>query len=208
MYRAADQLIESKTKRGKKRAPAQINSIIIHTTGYGAGLSRIAKNCKGDLDCMGKAYAYRMAKILKYKGHFLVDYVGKVWQFLPVTEVAWHTGGRKKKSLIKKKPPKWWRDRWEGIVDRPTDLPSWQGGSPNQNSVGIDLLAHGNGQIHGIGYTDSQICNLRVLVKELCSDYAIPFDRKHVVGHEDLDWISRNGWDPGKYFNWDDFFEG
>ena len=207
MYRAADQLIESKTKRGRKRAPAQINSIIIHTTGYGAGLKRIVDRTDGlDFTKIGKAYAERMARILKYKGHFLVDHTGKIWQFLPVDEVAWHTGGGKKRQLSIKRPAKWWRDRWSGIVDNPTDLPSWQGGSPNQNSIGIDLLAHGNGRITN-GYTEDQISNLRVLVKELCSDFSIPFDRKHVLGHEDVDWISRNGWDPGEMFDWENFFK-
>jgi hypothetical protein len=69
-YRAADQLLESKTARGNKRSLEKINSIIIHTTGYGAGLKRLKEKHAGDLVAIGADYAKRMANILKYKGHF------------------------------------------------------------------------------------------------------------------------------------------
>ena len=36
-YKVADKLLESKTQRGKKRNLDSVNSVIIHTTGYGAG---------------------------------------------------------------------------------------------------------------------------------------------------------------------------
>ena len=74
-YRAADELLPSKTDKGSQRSLSKINSIIIHTTGYGAGLKRIKEHNKNDLATLGSAYAKRMAGVLKYKGHFLIDFV-------------------------------------------------------------------------------------------------------------------------------------
>ena len=41
------------------------------------------------------------------------------------------------------------------------------------------------------------------LLKALCEDLNIPTERKYIVGHEDVDPISRGnrtkGWDPGKF---------
>ena len=198
----ADEFLRSKTDQGKKRKNSEVNSIIIHTTGYGLGLKRIKNNNK-TLEEIGAAYAHRMANILKYKGHFLIDHTGKIWQFIPVGETAWHTGSGKRKLLKSEKLYSWWIERWEGIVEKPTDLPVWRG-SPNRNSVGIDLLAHGNGQITQ-GYTKKQYKSLARLIKSVCEDLEIPLQRKYILGHEDVDPISRGskkgGWDPGR-FDW------
>ena len=203
-HRAADQLLESKTARGKKRSLGKINSIIIHTTGYGAGLKRLKEKHGDDLAAIGKDYAKRMANILKYKGHFLIDHVGVIYQFLPVSEVGWHTGSNKRKKLKNDNPPGWWSLRWKDY-ERPTELPSWKSNSPNTVSVGIDLLAHGNGAVVK-GYTKEQYDSLVRLVKILCEDLDIPTEKRYIVGHEDVDPISRGtskgGWDPGK-FDWD-----
>jgi hypothetical protein len=208
-HRAADKLLPSKIAQGGNRNLAAVNSIIIHTTGYGAGLKRLKekhKDPQGNLDeeglgKIGKDYAKRMANILKYKGHFLIDHLGVVYQFLPLSEVAWHTGSSKRRSLNKAEPAQWWASRWEGLK-RPTDLPAWVRNSPNKSSVGIDLLAHGNGAIT-MGYTEAQYQSLTKLISALCEDLNIPRERKHIVGHEDVDPISRGnkkaGWDPGVF---------
>jgi N-acetyl-anhydromuramyl-L-alanine amidase AmpD len=202
-YKVADKLLESKTQRGKKRNLDSVNSVIIHTTGYGAGLKRLKNKYGDDLGAIGKDYAKRMANILKYKGHFLIDYAGVIYQFLPLGEVAWHTGSNKRRKLKSSKPPGWWSLRWKDY-ERPTELPSWKSNSPNSVSVGIDLLAHGSGAI-AEGYTKEQYGSLTKLVKALCKDLGIPTERKYIVGHEDVDPISRGtskgGWDPGK-FDW------
>ncbi len=142
-----------------------------------------------------------MANVLKYKGHFLIDHVGVVYQFIPLDEVAWHTGSSKRRKLKKEKPSGWWTSRWKELSN-PTELPSWEGNSPNKVSVGIDLLAHGNGAIVS-GYTDEQYESLALLIRALCEDLEIPVERKYIVGHEDVDPISRGnkkaGWDPGKF---------
>ena len=200
-YHAADKLFASKTDKGSQRSLSKINSIIIHTTGYGAGLKRLKEKYGDDLATIGDAYALRMANILKYKGHFLIDHVGVIYHLIPLVEVAWHTGSSKRKKLKTEWRHSWWTERWEGISN-PTELPSWEGGSPNKVSVGIDLLAHGGGAIVK-GYTDAQYESLAVLVRALCADLNIPIERKYIVGHEDVDPISRGnkraGWDPGAF---------
>jgi hypothetical protein len=203
-YSTADKLLESKTARGKKRNLSKINSIIIHTTGYGAGLRRLKEKHGDNLEAIGKDYAKRMANILKYKGHFLIDHVGVIYQFLPVNEVGWHTGSSKRRKLKSNDPPAWWALRWKEY-ERPTELPSWDGNSPNSVSVGIDLLAHGNGAITK-EYTRQQYDSLVKLIKALCEDLNIPTEKEYIVGHEDVDPISRGtskgGWDPGN-FDWE-----
>lgn len=208
-YRAADHLFESKTPRGNERETKEINSIIIHTTGYGAGLKRIVEKHGDDLAQIGLSYAHRMASILKYKGHFLIDHIGVIYQFLPVSEVGWHTGSSKKRLLRSQKPKDWWKARWPDF-EKPIDLPSWKTNSPNYNSVGIDLLAHGSGAISDT-YTKAQYDSLIKLIKALCEDLEIPIERKFIVGHEDVDPISRSnkrgGWDPGN-FDWEVLMTG
>lgn len=203
----------SRTKRGQKRRPDTVNSIVIHTTGYGAGLSRLVKKYgapqkANSYEKVGEQYAKRMANILKYKGHILIDWTGKVHQFIDFDEEAWHTGSGKRWKLKSYKPALWYSKKWGGIIENPMDLPSWEplpGGriSVNARSIGIDLLAHG--PILD-GYTDAQYESLHAVVEDVCGQLSIPFDIKHVVGHEDVHPIDRNGWDPGKKFRWDRLF--
>lgn len=211
LYRGATKLEPSTIpKNTKKRRLDLVNSVVIHTTGYGVGLQRIVKNQKekeDGLKIIGEIYARRMANVLKYKGHFLIDHTGETWQFLDVDEIAWHSGSKQRSKLKKNKPFKWWSDRWKGTVSKPTDLPSWDH-APNINSIGIDLLAHGNGEITE-GYTEDQYKSLARLIFCLCEDYSIPYEREYLLGHEDIDPISRGtekgGWDPGT-FDWDKMF--
>jgi len=200
-YSAADELLPSRTSKGAGRSLSSINSVIIHTTGFGPGLKRINDLNKGDLAAIGNTYAHRMANILKYKGHFLIDHVGVIYQFIDLKEVAWHTGSGKRKALSKSSPPEWWSARWPKLKF-PTELPSWCKKSPNKVSVGIDLLAHGNGSLVP-EYTKAQYESLAKLIKALCTDLDIPIDRENIVGHEDVDPISRGnkraGWDPGVF---------
>jgi N-acetyl-anhydromuramyl-L-alanine amidase AmpD len=212
LYRGATRLKRSTIpKDTKKRRLDLVNSVVIHTTGYGVGLQRIVKHQKekeDSLKIIGEIYAHRMATILKYKGHFLIDHTGEIWQFFDVGEIAWHSGSKQRTNLKKNKPFKWWSNRWGGVVKKPTDLPSWDH-SPNINSIGIDLLAHGNGEITE-AYTEEQYKSLARLVYCLCEDYSIPYEREHILGHEDIDPISRGtekgGWDPSP-FDWDKMFD-
>ena len=125
---------------------------------------------------------------------------------VPLKEIAWHTASNKRKQLKSSDPPAWWQKRWP-FFKKPTDLACWAG-YPNSNSVGIDLLAHGNGAITP-GYTEKQYESLAKLVAALCKDLDISIKREYILGHEDVDPISRgtktSGWDPGEKFDYDKF---
>lgn len=194
---------ESTTQKGGNRDLSKVTSIILHTTGYGVGLQRINKRHKDKedrLERIGEDYAHRMATILKYKGHYLIDHTGKIWQFIALNEIAWHTGSSKRKLLKNEEPFTWWRQRWPKLK-KPTDLKPWKT-YPNATTVGIDLLAHGNGGITD-GYTDEQYESLAYLLDDLCERLSIPVERENILGHEDVDPISRGsakgGWDPGRF---------
>jgi hypothetical protein len=203
-----DEILESTTPRGKKRRHSKVNSIIVHTTGFGPGLDRINTRNKGNLKAIGADYAKRMAGILKYKGHFLIDHTGKIWQFLPLQEIAWHSSSGKKKLLLSESPFTWWAERWGEQYANPTELPSWKLGNLNLSTVGIDLLAHGNGTITK-GYTKAQYKSLAKLATALADKLEIELKRDTILGHEDVDPLSRGtskgGWDPGA-FDWGRFF--
>lgn len=194
---------ESTTQKGGNRDLSKVTSIILHTTGYGAGLQRIDKRHRDKedhLERVGEDYACRMANVLKYKGHYLIDHTGKIWQFIPLNEIAWHTGSSKRKLLKNEEPFAWWQKRWPKLK-KPTDLKPWKT-YPNASTVGIDLLAHGNGEITS-GYTDEQYESLAYLVDDLCERLSINIERENILGHEDVDPISRGsakgGWDPGRF---------
>ena len=141
LYRGATKLKPSTIPENpKKRRLDLVNSIVIHTTGYGVGLQRIVKyqrDKEDGLRIIGQTYAHRMANILKYKGHFLIDHTGETWQFLDVKDIAWHSGSKQRKKLSSSEPFKWWSERWKGVAKKPTDLPSWIH-SPNTNSIGFN----------------------------------------------------------------------
>lgn len=95
----------------------------------------------------------------------------------------------------------WWLERWAPGLTSPLGLPT--GREPNGKSIGIDLLP----QLDGT-YSASQVTALRWLLRKLCEDHDIPYDRRHVLGHEDVDpcargTVLRKGkvlgipWDPG-----------
>lgn len=95
----------------------------------------------------------------------------------------------------------WWLARWAPGLTTPLGLPT--GRTPNAASIGIDLLP----QLDGT-YSADQVTALRWLVRKLCEQHGIPLDRRHVLGHEDVDpcargTVLRKGkvlgvpWDPG-----------
>lgn len=54
-----------------------------------------------------------------------------------------------------------------------------------------------------IGYTEEQYASLILLVQDICRRNEIPFDRQHVIGHEEYS-PSKN--DPGELFDWSRLF--
>lgn len=126
--------------------------------------------------------------------HYLIDREGTVYCYIPEDRVAWHAG---KGSF--------------GGDDRLTN-------NMNHYAIGIEILAIGSREDMAkyltpeeydaldpslIGYTEAQYQALAALLSDVCSRYEIPFDRGHIIGHEDYR-PSKN--DPGELFDWDRLF--
>ena len=105
--------------------------------------------------------------------------------------------------------------RWEDVhpeLDKPVNFTK-DTQFPNLYSIGIELVGpeidnrpffenkdrkypyrRGLGQIRG----------LVLLLRNLVKKYNIPISREYIVGHEDVNPITRFQWDPGPDFDWDD----
>lgn len=97
----------------------------------------------------------------------------------------------------------WWDARWPGLKS-PTEL---MGPFPN-DAIGIDIMPMLDGS-----YSMPQVRALAALVRDLCQLHGLPHDRRHVVGHEDVDPCSRGTvlrsgrvigtpWDPSPALDW------
>ena len=73
--------------------------------------------------------------------------------------------------------------RKDGTIER--GRPIWSIGSHaqghNSDSIGIHLC----GDFNAAKPTDKQIESAAILIANLCADYNIPIDRKHIIGHEE-----------------------
>ena len=123
--------------------------------------------------------------------HYIIDRDGKIFCYIPETHSAWHAGV----------------GTFAGDEKYTNKI--------NKYSVGIEIVAIGSKNdmaqyLEGweydaldeslIGFTDAQYEALRKLVPDICERNNIPFDRNHVIGHEDY---NPNKSDPGDLFSWD-----
>lgn len=69
----------------------------------------------------------------------------------------------------------------------------------NSDTIGIE----NEGYASRNGWTTAQYEALANLVRALCDRYRIPKDRRHILGHNELD--RRRRVDPGRYFDWTRF---
>jgi N-acetyl-anhydromuramyl-L-alanine amidase AmpD len=72
---------------------------------------------------------------------------------------------------------------------------------PNSYSIGIELLTVGGNSSEK--YEDGLYTGLYILLDDLCDKYDIPFDKEHIIGHEDVNPVERWGWDPNSGFDWE-----
>lgn len=85
----------------------------------------------------------------------------------------------------------------------------------NRYSIGIEIVAVGSekdmfpyftkseyAKIDKslIGFTEAQYEALIPLVKDICQRNSIPFDREHIIGHEEY---KASKTDPGELFDWE-----
>lgn len=122
--------------------------------------------------------------------HYILDREGTVYCYMPEDRVAWHAG--------------------KGTFANDERLTN----NMNHYAIGIEIAAMGSQSDMQqyltaaeyakldeklIGFTDVQYDSLQELVQDLCTRYEIPFDRSHVIGHQDY---SPHKTDPGELFDW------
>ncbi|MBR5322563.1 MAG: N-acetylmuramoyl-L-alanine amidase [Clostridia bacterium] len=127
--------------------------------------------------------------------HYIIDRNGKIKCFIPENYAAWHAG-----------------------IGTFADDEKYTN-KINKYSIGIEMLAIGTyndmeqyltkaeyDKIDKsfIGFTDEQYASLKDLLKEICERYSIPYDREHIIGHDEY---NSNKSDPGELFDWDKLFE-
>ncbi len=174
------------TKKRRRRTP---NSVVLHTTGYGPGLQRIDKkhrtNAAADL-----AYADRLDRVLEYKCELLVGRTGGIYELTDWHDYyEYHTGSSvRRKMRGDYQPPIWWRDRFPELSN-PMDLPAWKNGSPNSDSVGIDLLAP---RVRDkAAFKKVQLESVAYAIAKVTTHFGILITDETVLDHSALDPIGR-----------------
>lgn len=185
----------------------QIRAIVIHATGT------------TDLD---KILRYYQTSSSGIGPHYMISLDGTVYQFAEESETAYHCGrsaendahyaagreewlrvvkGDKARQLEPFSGYASWCASWP-TLDSPLDLET--GSHPNGRSIGIECQSPKH-RLPAV-FTDEQYATLRELVAEVAARCGVPLARRHVLGHSDVDPISRCGkggsWDPGEGFEW------
>ena len=127
--------------------------------------------------------------------NYIIDRDGSILCFIPENYAAWHAGA--------------------GTFADDEKYTN----KMNKYSIGIEMLAIGSyndmqfyltqDEYNSldkslIGFSDEQYTALKNLVKDVCERNNIPFDRMHVIGHDEY---NPNKNDPGELFDWDKLFE-
>lgn len=95
--------------------------------------------------------------------HYCVSYTGEIWQFVQEQDTAWT----------------------EGVVVRPTAqlvTTTHLGVNPNNYLIGIEHEGFGT-----IDFTEAQYTTTAQLVHDICVRWNIPFDRVHILRHNEID---------------------
>lgn len=126
--------------------------------------------------------------------HYILDRNGKVYCYMPETRCAWHAGVGS-----------------FGNDEKYTN-------AMNKYSIGIEIAAIGSKADMSqyltsseydalddslIGFTDEQYKALLALVKDICERNGIPFEREHIIGHDEY---NPKKSDPGELFDWGRLF--
>lgn len=214
----------------ERKRIAPICGVVLHTTGGGPGLQAIYDRFGQD-ERADRAYAQRLSNVLEFKGHYLVGYMGGIYQVVPLDLVAYHTGGSALRHIGSMRPVAstpaqrarigddvcmgrnasgalvkgtWFRDRFPQALS-PRDLPPWQplpDGSRSANGCTVGVdLLEPRGGV----YSPAQLTALVKLLRHLRHDLGLPKDA--VWTHSELDPYSRTNakgepWDLGARFPW------
>jgi hypothetical protein len=74
--------------------------------------------------------------------------------------------------------------------------------SGNARSIGIETVGYGSTEPGPSHYTEAMYVALARLVTDICTRYGLQQIKGVVVGHEDVNPITRGAWDPGQGFDW------
>lgn len=194
---------------------------MVHTTGDGPPSEAAAQN----IDPLDVAIA-------KYKAmtegpHFVIGPEGLIVQVRQLTEVAYHvgvhaderrdflSGAWTSRGDLKVGVARWWRARWPNVRSPQHLYPTER---PNHAYIGIENVPAGTGspwvQRWGQGlvgrFTPAQYLANAALVFKLAPDFGVDVHKAgRVVGHEDINPLTRPGWDPGDMtgaWSWDLFW--
>lgn len=163
-----------------------IEYVVVHFT------SDVVSNRKNPYDMERNKQIFIDAEV---SVHYIIDREGVIRCFIPENYAAWHAG----------------RGTFANDEKYTNKM--------NKYSIGIELLAIGSQSDMSIyltpaeyrsldkeliGYTDLQYVSLKKLLKDICQRNNIPYDRNHIIGHEDY---SPHKTDPGELFDWNIIFE-
>lgn len=78
----------------------------------------------------------------------------------------------------------------------------------NQHSVGVE--AEGYALTTGSWVAEQEYQSVAAVVKDLATKYQVPLDREHVIGHDDVPYVTGDNvttqhYDPGPYWDWGHF---
>lgn len=205
-------LLKTPTKNQlQPRKLSRIRAIIIHTTGA------------TDLD---KVCAYYGGSDEKVNPHYLINTTGLVRQFSDEDRIAYHCKlWPSERAVYEKGYGVWSRYKWQKpeAIETDAELPNyaqWKatfptlrsplelptGGSPNANSIGIELLQPLPEQVTKGIFLDEQYEALALLLGDITHRLELPRDHRTILGHYDVSPLTRSdskgGWDPGRDFDW------
>jgi len=103
--------------------------------------------------------------------------------------------------------------RWDAVWkdEFPTPMHMYRRSSPNRAFVGLEMPPLEKPRENGLRYTDEQHETVAELASDIFARYGLEPERRRIVGHEDLQPLSRfsggQGWDPGglrerPWFDW------
>jgi N-acetyl-anhydromuramyl-L-alanine amidase AmpD len=141
--------------------------------------------------------------------HYVIDWSGKLVQIAGEEIRAAHAGISRKEARqykeghwvnnVSKTALERWRSRWRDF-ETPLDL--FPGRSPNSAYIGVELIPQLTAdEDTGSWFTEEQYQMVAYLADDLSVRYGISLEDNRLVGHEDVEPLSRwnraGGWDPG-----------
>ena len=185
--------------------------MLVHTTGDG-----LAQKCLQSGDPVTSTV--ETYSNMKEGPHYAITPDGTLIKFREPTTVAWHAGVTAAdrqtyltgawETKVDARIVDWWKLRWPG---RKSPQHLYPGKSPNEAYVGVELVPCGVYQnaswtpVMGTPatpkgrYTAAQYTRLALLYTSLFPNRP---DQSRLLGHEDVNPISRPGYDPGAYHGW------